>query len=265
MRFGVLGALMVMDDGVNCLPSAPKQRQLLALLLMNANRFVSTEACIEELWASDPPRTVIPTLQTYILQIRKSLAASPRVGSVAGAHKELVTGKRGYYLTVAPGSLDLMEFERWTREGRDAARHHDDLRAVDLLRRALAAWRGPALSDVQTGPLLRADVDSLEEARISTLDQCFEVELRLGHHQHILSELCATAAQHPLNERLQAQYMLALYRSGRQAQALEIYSRLRSTLADELGLGPSLPLRRLHEAMLSADGDPDLVPFSLVM
>jgi SARP family transcriptional regulator, regulator of embCAB operon len=264
MRFGVLGELMMVEGGMNFLPSAPKQRQLFALFLMNANRFVSTDACIEELWGSEPPRTVIPTLQTYILQIRKSLAAAPGIGSVPNAHKALVTGKRGYYLNIAPNSLDAMEFERWTRDGRDAARRGDSARAAVSLRRALGEWRGPFLTDVQIGPLLRADADSLQEAHISAIEQCFDAELQLGYHQDILSELCATAAQHPLNERLQGQYMTALYRSGRQAQALEVYRRLHETLAEELGLGPSVSLRRLHEAMLCADGDPDLIPEGLV-
>ncbi|MEV8637986.1 AfsR/SARP family transcriptional regulator [Streptosporangium sp. NPDC051023] len=260
MRFGVLGALVMHDNGVNCLPSAPKQRQLLSLLLVNANRFVSMDACIEELWATDPPRTVIPTLQTYILQIRKSLAVSPQVGSVAKAHKQLVTGKRGYHLTVPPHSLDLTEFELWARAGREAARRQNDVEVVGHLRKALAEWRGPALSDVHTGLHLRAHADSLEEARIAALEQCFEAELRLGYHQDILSELCVIAVQHPLNEKLQAQYMLALYRSGRQAQALEIFTRLRQTLAEELGIGPSLPVRRLHTAILSADTELELTP-----
>lgn len=258
MKFGVLGPLMMCTNGIDSLPTAPKQRQLLALLLLNANRFVSTDACVEELWDVNPPRTVIPTLQTYVLQIRKSLAACPEVGSLAAAHKQLVTGRRGYHLVVPSDSLDAMEFERLVKAGRDAMRRDDDAETSQMYRQALDTWRGQALSDVQAGPQLRAQIDSLEEARLSATEQFFEAQLRLGHHQDILSELCLTAAQNPLNENLQAQHMLALYRSGRQVEALNVFHRLRKTLAEDLGLGPSVPVQRLHEAMLSADSSLDL-------
>ncbi|MFI0424744.1 BTAD domain-containing putative transcriptional regulator [Spongiactinospora sp. 9N601] len=252
MRFGVLGPLTIDDNGIGRLPSAPKQRQLLALFLMNAGHFVPASACIEELWGSGPPRTVTATLQTYILQIRRSLAMSPEIGSVAQARKVLITGNRGYHLIVPADSLDVMEFRRWLRDGRRAALRNDDETRARCLRMALAQWRGPALGDVPVGPRLRPEVERLEESRIAAMQECFDAELRLGRHQDILGELRTTAARHPFNEEFQAQYMLALYRSGQQVKALDVFHRLRATLAAELGLGPSRTIRSLHEAMVHA-------------
>ncbi|MEV6711587.1 AfsR/SARP family transcriptional regulator [Lentzea sp. NPDC051208] len=253
MKFGILGPLTMHDNGVSYLPTAPKQRQLLALFLLNANRFVAIDAAVEELWEGNPPRTVIPTLQTYVLQIRRALAASPTLGSLTEAHKSLITGNRGYFLMVPPHSLDLMEWDQLVAEGREAQRRDDDAEMARKFRRALSLWRGPALGDVQAGPLLRAHVNRFEEARLSVTEQCFEAELRLGYHHDILSEIGDVAAQHPLNENLQAMYMLALYRAGRQVRALEVFRHLRRSVSDELGVEPSAQLRRLHEAILSAD------------
>ncbi|WP_165945109.1 AfsR/SARP family transcriptional regulator [Micromonospora sp. KC723] len=255
MEFGVLGSFVMRSASVDLLPTAPKQRQLLALLVLNANRFVSIDTCVEELWQDDPPRTVVPTFQTYILQIRKCIAAGKEVGSLARAHKLLTTGRRGYQLVIAPESLDLTHYRHWVKLGREAMRRQDYAASSQAYRKALGTWRGSALSDVQVGPHLRAMVDSLEESRITATEQCFEAELRLGLHHELVSELCAATAQYPLNERFQAQYMLALYRAGRQVEALNLFHRLRKTLAEELGIGPSLPVRRLHDAMLSADGN----------
>lgn len=258
MKFGILGPLTMHDNGVPCLPSAPKQRQLMALFLVNANKFVPIETAVEELWEGRPPRTVVPTLQTYVLQIRRSLATAPTLGSMAAAHRILSTGNRGYFLVVPPGSLDLDEFDEAVAKGREAQRRGDHIEVSRRLRRGLDLWRGPALGDVQVGPRLRAEIDRLEEARLSVLEKCLEAELRLGYHHDILSELSAAAAQHPLNENLQAMYMLALYRAGRQVRALEVYRHLRRSVADELGLEPSLQLRRLHEAILNADHSLDV-------
>ena len=262
MEFGVLGPLLMEDAGVSYLPTAPKQRQLLALLLLNANKFVPTELCVKELWDENPPRTVIPTLQTYVLQLRRCLARSPTVGSLSAAHDRLMTGNSGYRLMVVSDRLDLTEFETLARAGRAAQRSGDDRKAADVLRGAVEIWRGPTLSDIDPGPCLRTQINRLEEARISLTEQRFDADLRLGYHQEILSELNAAAAENPLNERLQTQYMLALYRSGRQAQALDLFHQLRKTLTDELGLEPSRPVRRLHEAILTADPSLDLEPSS---
>ncbi|MCP2262592.1 DNA-binding transcriptional activator of the SARP family [Streptoalloteichus tenebrarius] len=253
MEFGVLGPLLMRENGVSYLPTAPKQRQLVALLLLNANRLVATDACMEELWGTHPPRSSVQTLQTYILQIRRALAASPTVGSLDAARRILVTGSRGYVLVVDPHSFDLFHFERWVAQGRSAQRDGDDRRVSHLFREALAVWRGPALMDVHIGQRLHTHLVGLEESRLCTLEQCFEAELRLGRHHELLSELSALASQHPVHENLQAQYMLALYRSGRQAQALAVFRQLRRTLAEELGLEPSQRIRRLHEAMLAVD------------
>lgn len=258
MEFGVLGDLKVQESGVSYAPSAPKQRQLLALLLINANEFVSLDACVDELWDGVPPRTVVPTLQTYVLQLRKALAAAPGVDSLSSAHERLVTGRGGYVLRIPPESFDLVSFERWAREASTARSDNDDLRSARLFRRALGIWRGAALSDVRAGPLLRRRISNLNERRSSLSEQCFEVELRLGHHHELLSELSAAANQHPLNENLQAQHMLALYRSGRQVQALDVYRRLRKVLGDELGLEPSGRVSRLHEAILARDPELEL-------
>jgi DNA-binding SARP family transcriptional activator len=258
LKFGILGPLTIEDDGVCCLPTAPKQRQLMALFLLKANKFVSIDASVDELWEGDPPRTVVPTLQTYVLQIRRSLAAAPTVGSMSAAHEMLITGNRGYFFVVPPGSLDLDEFEQLIAQGRQAQRRGDEVEVSHSLRKALRLWRGPALGDVQAGPRLRAEIDRLEEARLSALELCLDAELRLGYHHDILSELSAVAAEHPLNENLQAMYMLALYRSGRQVRALEVFRHLRRGVAEELGLEPSLQLRRLHEAILAADESLDV-------
>jgi SARP family transcriptional regulator, regulator of embCAB operon len=258
VKFGILGPLTMHDKGVSCLPTAPKQRQLMALFLLNANTFVPLEAAVEELWEGRPPRTVVPTLQTYVLQIRRALAAAPSLGSMSAAHRILSTGNRGYFLVVPAGSLDLDEFEKAVAQGREAQRRGDHAEVSRELRRAISLWRGPALGDVQAGPRLRAEVDRLEEARLSVTEQCLEAELRLGYHHDILSELSAVAAQHPLNENLQALYMLALYRAGRQVRALEVFRHLRRSVANELGLEPSVQLRRLHEAILNADRSLDV-------
>jgi SARP family transcriptional regulator, regulator of embCAB operon len=250
VEFEVLGPIRVRDGSTGCLPSAPKQRQLLALFLLNANKFVPVTACVEELWEDRPPRTVIPTLQTYVLQIRHSLANSPSVGSLGEAHRILVTGRGGYYLTLPTECLDLAKFERWHRDGREAQRRDDLVQASACLRKAVEIWRGPALSDVQAGPRLLPMISKLHEARLAATEQFFDVELRLGYHQDILSEVSSVAAEHPLNERLQYQHMLALYRSGRQAQALEVYHRLREVLTGELGLEPSQAVQQLHQSIL---------------
>lgn len=240
------------ERGVSYTPTAPKQRQLLALLLLNANEVVSTGTCIEELWEDAPPNSALSTLQSYILQLRRSLRRVPRIGSLQAARGILETRDGGYLLAVADGELDADRFWGLVREGRAALRH-DDERGSARLAEALRLWHGAALSDVQRGPVLRAYLVGLEEERVSVHEQRIAADLRLGRHQELLGELSGLTVRYPTHESLHAQFMLALYRAGRRTQALEVQRRLSAVLRTELGLDPSPRLRRLHQAILMGD------------
>ncbi|MEU4985701.1 AfsR/SARP family transcriptional regulator [Streptomyces sp. NPDC021969] len=177
------------------------------------------------------------------------------------ARQRLATGSRSYRIVTEPDALDLARFTRLLQEGRVAQRNGDDRAVSRIFRGALSLWRGEALADVTPGPHLRERVDSLTETRLGMMEQCFEAELRLGLHHQLLSELGALSARHPLNENLTAQYMLALYRSSRQVEALDAFHRLRRVLDEELGIEPCLRVRLLHEGILTGDPrlDTDLV------
>ncbi|WP_327676537.1 AfsR/SARP family transcriptional regulator [Kitasatospora sp. NBC_00458] len=253
MEFGVLGPLSLDAAGRSYLPSAPKPKQLLALLILNANRVTSAAACIEELWHSDPPATAGSTLQTYVLHIRKALSALPGVGSLAAARQILKTHDYGYELEVCPDDVDVVRFGLLVREGQRAQDRGQDHRAAELFGQALEVWRGDVLVDVQLGPSLEVHARGLEEARLGVWERRVEAELRLGRHHRLLSELASTAARYPAHENVHAQLMVALYRSGRSTDALTVFQRLRSVLRRELGLDPSVRLQRLYEAVLRAD------------
>ncbi|MFC8571697.1 BTAD domain-containing putative transcriptional regulator [Streptomyces sp. NPDC057245] len=255
MEFSVLGPLRMYEGGKSYTPTAPKQRQLLTLLLLNANQVVSTDTCIEELWENSPPNSALSTLQSYILQLRRSLRRVPRIGSLQAARLILETRDGGYLLAVRSDELDTNRFWSLVREGRSAL-HHDDVRASACLSEALRLWQGSALSDVQRGPVLRALLVGLEEERTSVQEQRIAADLRLGRHQELLGELSRLTAKYPMHEGLHAQFMLALHRTGRRTQALEVLRRLGTVLRDELGLDPSPRVRRLHQAILA--GDPAL-------
>jgi DNA-binding SARP family transcriptional activator len=257
MEYHVLGPLLVSStpaahhepEAVGQL-TAPKPRQVLALLLLHGNLVVPVETLIAELWGVEPPASAQTTLQTYILKIRRMLTASnpPRPAS-----EILVTASGGYRFTVGPGELDLHEYERLAGEGREALGRGDDVTGSGLLGRALGLWHGGALVDVRHGTVLEAEVQRLEEGRLSLWRQRIAAELRLDRHQTVLGELGWLAARHPLNEDLQAQYMVALYRAGRRTDALEAFHRLRGTLQNDLGLEPSQRIQRLQHAILTDD------------
>ncbi|GAA3792294.1 AfsR/SARP family transcriptional regulator [Amycolatopsis tucumanensis] len=253
MSYEVLGPLAVNDHGEAFTPTAPKQRQLLAFLLLNANTVVSIESCIAELWEDNPPSSAASTLQTYVLQLRRLLASLPSVGSAPCAKDVLRTRSRGYLLRVAPGQLDVDEFNSYAAQGRAALARRDDGCAALFFRRALSVWHGEPLADVALGPRLRAWVAGLEERRLGALEQRIEADLRLGTHHEVLAELTALVAAHPTHENFHAQLVLALYRCGRQAQALQVIARLRSVLNTELGLEPSARMQQLHQAVLTCD------------
>jgi DNA-binding SARP family transcriptional activator/ABC-type branched-subunit amino acid transport system substrate-binding protein len=243
LEFRVLGPLEVRDGGRRLHLGGVRQRSVLAILLLDAGAVVSSDRLIEELWPGDRPDDAQTALQQHVSRLRKLLAP----------HEVLLTRAPGYVLEVVPGALDLHRFEALRAEGRAALA---ELRASDAaraLREALAEWRGPLLADLQNEELVREPARRLEEARLETVESLNDAELELGRHRQLVGELRAQIADHPFRERLRAQLMLALYRSGRQAEALDVYADARRTLVDELGLEPGPELQQLQQAILAHD------------
>ena len=240
LRFRILGPLEIWRDGVIVDVGARKQRGLLALLLLNANRVVPTERLIDELWGDTPPETARSALQVYIAGLRKAL----------GDGSALRTRAPGYVLDVEPGALDLDRFTALRAEAQAAG---DEERRSELLGEALALWRDTPLADLSAEPFAATAVVRLEEQRLEALEQRIDADLALGRHASLVPELEALVAEQPYRERLRAQLMLALYRSGRQADALRAYQTARRTLGDELGLEPGPELRELEAAILRHD------------
>jgi DNA-binding SARP family transcriptional activator len=253
MKFGLLGPMVEEEGGHSVVPSAPKQRQLLALLLLNADHVVPAGSCIDELWGESPPESARPTLQTYVLHLRKGMSQAPGIGSREAACDRLMTRNGGYLFATYPDELDVNTFRSLVRQGREALRAGEDALATGLLGDALSLWRGTALVDVVRGPLLRTYVTGLEEQRLNVLEQRIEADLRLGRHHELLSELSELVVRHPMNENTHAQLMLALYRSGQPARALQVFRELRALLRRDMGIDPSPRLRYLHQAILAED------------
>jgi predicted ATPase/DNA-binding SARP family transcriptional activator len=248
MDIRVLGALEVDgDDGRVRLPAA-KLRQVLAALLVQLGETRSADALIEAVWGESPPASARKLLQVYISQLRKLLPDDVRI----------VTREAGYGLELKPESLDAVRFERLLREGNDALREGNAALASSLLGRALALWRGPAYGDFAYDDFARAEAARLEELRLVAHEEWTEARLRLGRHLELLGELRALSAALPLRERIQAQMMLALYRCGRQSEALEVYATTRLHLRNVLGLEPGPELRELQRRILQQDPGLDL-------
>ncbi|MFF3247096.1 BTAD domain-containing putative transcriptional regulator [Streptomyces sp. NPDC002870] len=261
MRIDVLGILDVRENGASIAPTAPKPRQVLALLALHADQVVPVSALIDELWAGRPPRSARTTLQTYVLQLRDLItlalkketpAAGPCPPPRRRAKDVLVTSPGGYMLVSGGGASDVREFERLAGMGYRAMDAGDFPGASRLLCEALALWTGSAFADVQTGAQLEMEARRLEESRLCALDQRIEADLRLGRHRELLPELTVLTSRYPTHENLHAQFMLALHRSGRRGEALDVYHRLRSTLVRDLGLEPPARLRRLQQSILIA-------------
>ncbi|MGW7294438.1 AfsR/SARP family transcriptional regulator [Streptomyces xiamenensis] len=239
------------------MPSAGKPRQILALLALRAGRVVPVPTLMEEVWGSNIPRSAATTLQTYILQLRRHIAAALPAGLPSTAAKQvLATQFGGYQLATPVDSDDLAAFRRGTAEGSAALEAGDADHAARVLRAALDLWRGPALVDVPTGRILETEILGMDETRLRATELRVEADLRLGRHAEILGELLMLAAQHPLHENLCGQLMIALHRSGHTWRALDAYQRLRSTLVDELGVDPSPRLRRVHRFVLGGAPEP---------
>src|SRR4051794_1471812 len=216
---------------------SPKQRAVLAMLALDAGITVSAEQLIDGLWGDDPPATAGKLVQLYVSHLRKALAT-------AGDGDAIVTHGRGYELRVDRGQIDVAQFERLLAQG--------------AAREALALWRGPALADIIDQPFAAVEARRLEELRATAREMAIDHDLDAGRHREVLAELESLLAREPLRERLHAQRMLALYRSGRQAEALEAYRQARTTLVEQIGVEPGPDLRRLQDAILRQD--PSLEP-----
>jgi DNA-binding SARP family transcriptional activator len=238
LEFRILGPLEVSEDGKPLQLSGQKQRALLALLLLEANRVVSNDRLLDALWGDQPPRTAPTSLQNFVSQLRKLLGP-----------ETLVTKPPGYQLRVEPEQVDLDRFERLVTEARSEPAQ---ARAAKL-GQALALWRGPPLSDLEFEAFAQGEIGRLEELRLTVVEDRIEAELEAGRHAEVVGQLEALADEHPLRERLRGQLMLALYRSGRQAEALQIYHDTRRLLVEELGIDPSPNLQQLHGAILRQD------------
>jgi DNA-binding SARP family transcriptional activator/streptogramin lyase len=246
-EFRILGPLEVRENGRALAIGAGKQRALLALLLLDAGDVVSTDRLIDNLWGERPPASALNSVHIYVSQLRKVLGEDC-----------LITRGHGYLLALEPEQVDLGRFERLLGKGRELLASGEAKRASDALRAALALWRGPPLADLASEPFAQGEIARLEELRLAALEERIEADLALGRHAELVPELEALVRAHPLRERLRAQLMLVLYRSGRQAEALETYRRARVTLVEEVGLEPGRTLQELERAILSQDPSLDL-------
>jgi DNA-binding SARP family transcriptional activator/pimeloyl-ACP methyl ester carboxylesterase len=248
MDFRLLGPLEVFREHVPVRIAAGKQRALLAILLLNANRMLSREQLIDALWGEDVPDSARKMVQIQVSQLRKALP-EPR----------LHTRQPGYQLEVHEDELDVARFERAVADARRALAQGDPKNATERLGQALALWRGPALAEFSE-PFARHEGGRLEELRLAAVELRIDAELASGHQRDVVGELETLIAHHPLRERLRSQHMLALYRSGRHAEALASYQTFRRTLADELGIEPSASLRELERLMLQQSPSLEAAP-----
>jgi len=249
MQVRILGPFQLEDGGRQITVGGVRQRAVLADLVLNANEVMPSEQLLLELWGEDSPPSAANALQAAISRLRRVLPPG-----------RLITTARGYMLRLFPAELDVARFGQLIFEGRDALAAGAAAEAVQLLNQAMMLWRGPPLTDFRYEPFAQAEIARLEELRLACLEEWNEANLAVGSAGALTAELGRMVTDHPLRERLRGQLMLALYRSGRQAEALEAYRQFRSTLMEELGLEPSSALRELQAAMLRHD--PVLAPGS---
>jgi DNA-binding SARP family transcriptional activator len=247
VEFAILGTLDVRDQHGRIEVSSAKERLLLAALLVHANQVVTADWLIEVLWGAQPPATVANTLQTYISHLRRALDPDRAPRARDGV---LGTRGHGYELAVAPEAVDALRFERLAHDGREAL-SSDPGRAAETLRAALALWRGEPLAEFGFDLFAQAEIIRLTELRLAATEDRVEADLALGRHAAVAGELRRAVTEQPLRERLWSQLIRALYRCGRQAEALAAYARLRRQLAEMLGIDPSPELVRLHDAVLA--------------
>ena len=242
LAFGILGPFEVVDGERRVVLGGPKQRALLAILLLRRGEVVSSDRLIDQLWGEQPPVTAAKTLQGYVSHLRKALGDDV-----------VLTRGGGYLLAVAPGQVDVERFEAMAADARRALAEGDAARASGLLEAALGLWRGEPLADLAYQPFAQREIARLEEARLAALEDRIEADLMLGHERDVVGELEALVALHPHRERLLGQLMVALYRCGRQTDALAAYRKGQQALDDELGLEPGPELRALERRILTHD------------
>ncbi len=239
VQFRILGPLVVWNDGREVPIAAAKQRAVLAVLLLRRGGLVPTELLVEEVWGEQAPETAVKAVRVYVSQLRKTLG-----------QEVLETRPSGYALRLAPDELDAARFEELIRRARELLGAAKPVEAAALLREAIALWRGPPLAEFRYQTFAREEIGRLEELHLGARELRLETELALGRSAELVAELEALVAEYPLRERLRGQLMLALYRSGRQAEALAAYRSARETLVAELGIEPGSELRQLERAIL---------------
>jgi DNA-binding SARP family transcriptional activator len=242
MQARILGSFQLEEGGRRILLGGARQRAVLVSLLLHANEVVPSEQLLVDLWGEDSPPSAANSLQAAISRLRRALPAG-----------RLITRGPGYVLRIFPEELDVSQFEQLVSEGREALTAGAAEQAARTLRQALSLWQGPALADFRYDPFAQAEIVRLEELHLTCLEERIEADLALGLASVLVAELRRLVSEHPVRERLRGQLMLALYRDGRQAEALEVYREFRSVLRDELGLDPSPQLRELETAILRHD------------
>ena len=250
LEFRILGPLEVLEDGRAVALGGQKQRALLTILLLDAGRVVSVDRIVDALWGESPPKTAPTSLQNFVSHLRKALGADI-----------LVTRPPGYLLRIAPEQLDLERFRMLVV----AAKRLPVQERPAKLREALTLWRGRPLADFALEAFAQPEIGRLEELRLAALEERIEAELTAGAHSELVGELELLVEEHTLREGLRRQLMLALYRAGRQAEALQVYHDARRVLVDELGIDPSRSLQQLHGAILRQDAELDLGPTPAVV
>ncbi len=242
VEFRILGSLDVLVDGRPVSLGGARQRAVLAILLLHRGEAVSVDRVVDQIWGERPPETATKTVQVYVSRLRKVLGEGV-----------LVTRGGGYALEVDADRVDAERFARLAEDGRNALERGDPRNASEQLRAALDLWRGPPLADFAYEPFAQNDTARLEEMRLAVTEDRIDAELALGRHAALVPELESLVEEHPARERLRGQLMLALYRSGRQSEALDSYRDGQRALREELGLEPGPELQRLERAILSQD------------
>ncbi|WP_241672320.1 BTAD domain-containing putative transcriptional regulator [Streptomyces sp. IB2014 016-6] len=255
LRFALLGPVRVWRGDEELPLGSPQQRVVLAALLLRRRRLVTTAEIVHAVWGEDPPAAAVPVLRTYVSRLRKILEPD----RVSESRAVIVSATDGYLARVPEEALDLGVFERRVARAAKLRAAGELSAASSLLHAALDGWHETPLAGL-AGPLAEAERSRLDEARLSALETRFDIDVQLGRHETIVRELCDLTSRNPLRERLTQLLMLALYRSGRQADALECYRRTRSTLVAELGIEPGAALRELHHSILTGDASLEYSP-----